>query len=114
MKKSVVTAALMLAAFGAHAEVVGDPIAARQKVSMCIGCHGIEDYRVAYPEVYEVPKLGGQGARYIMNALHGYRDGTRRNATMHAIAVSLSEQDIADIAAYYSTQTASSESDPLK
>ncbi len=104
--------ALTLVAAGAQAEVVGNPIAARGKVSMCIGCHGISDYRTAYPEVYRVPKLGGQNAQYIADALHEYQKTDRKFQTMHAIAVSLSEQDIADIAAYYAAQTPTSPSNP--
>jgi len=112
----VVGALTALAGFTAtaHADVVGNPIAARDKVAMCIGCHGIPDYRTAYPEVYHVPILGGQNAQYIINALHAYKQGDRHFPTMHAIASSLSEQDIADIAAYYSSQTASTPDDPEK
>jgi cytochrome c553 len=115
MKKPVLLAVLALAAFGAQAaEVVGNPVAAQAKVATCIGCHGIADYRTAYPEVYRVPKLGGQSAAYIANALKEYKSGQRKFQTMRAIAASLSDQDIADIAAYYSQQTASSQNDPLK
>jgi cytochrome c553 len=98
----------------AHADVVGDAKAGQGKVAMCIGCHGIPDYRTAYPEVYHVPILGGQNAQYIENALHGYKKGDRHFETMHAIAASLSDQDIADIAAYYSSQTAASKNNPEK
>ncbi|HTS55377.1 MAG TPA: cytochrome c, partial [Burkholderiales bacterium] len=59
------------------------------------------DYRTAYPDVYSVPKLGGQNAGYIVKALQDYKSGSRKNTTMRAIAVRLSEQDMADIAAYY-------------
>ena len=59
-------------------------------------------YRTAYPEVYTVPKLGGQHAQYIVSALQGYKSGARKNATMRAIASSLSDQDMADLAAYFS------------
>ncbi len=106
--------ALTLVAAGAQADVVGNPIAARGKVSMCIGCHGIADYRTAYPEVYHVPKLGGQNAAYIVHALHSYQQLDRKFQTMHAIAASLSEQDIADIAAYYAAQTPTSPENPDK
>jgi len=106
--------ALTLAAAGAQADVVGNPLAARGKVSMCIGCHGIVDYRTAFPEVYHVPKLGGQNAQYLADSLHAYQKLDRKFQTMHAIAVSLSEQDIADIAAYYAAQTPSSPNNPDK
>jgi len=80
----------------------GDPQAAKDKTSMCIGCHGIPGYRTTFPEVYPVPKLGGQHAGYIVRALQAYRDGERSHPTMRAIAASLSDQDMADLAAYYS------------
>ena len=65
----------------------------------CLGCHGIEGYRNAYPS-YHVPKLGGQKAAYIAAAVRGYRDGTRTHPTMTAQASSLSDQDIDDAAAF--------------
>ncbi len=85
----------------AHAD--GDPAQGKMKNSMCAGCHGIADWRTAYPEVYSVPKLGGQHAAYIVKALHAYKSGARRHPTMNAIAGSLTDQDMADLAAYYST-----------
>ncbi|WP_028219378.1 c-type cytochrome [Paraburkholderia oxyphila] len=106
----------VLAGFAAtaHADVVGSAKAGQGKVAMCIGCHGIPDYRTAYPEVYHVPILGGQNAQYIENALHSYKKGDRHFGTMHAIAATLSDQDIADIAAYYSSQTAATKNNPEK
>jgi cytochrome c553 len=68
----------------------------------CLGCHGIEGYRNAYPS-YRVPKLGGQKAAYLVDAIKGYRDGTRKHPTMQAQAVSLSDEEVADIAAYLAT-----------
>jgi cytochrome c553 len=65
----------------------------------CSGCHGIPGYRNAYPS-FHVPKLGGQNADYLEIALQGYRRGTRGHDTMHAQAAALSDQDIADLAAY--------------
>jgi cytochrome c553 len=111
---TVLAAFAATAATTAHADVVGSAQAGQSKVAMCIGCHGIPDYRTAYPEVYHVPILGGQNAQYIANALHEYKKGDRHFETMHAIAASLSEQDIADIAAYYSSQTPSSKNNPDK
>jgi cytochrome c553 len=115
--KHVVIAALsVLGGFSAaaQADVVGNAKAGQDKVAMCIGCHGIPEYRTAYPEVYRVPKLGGQNELYLENALRGYKKGDRHFATMHAIAASLSDQDIADIAAYYAAQNSSSKSNPDK
>lgn len=71
------------------------------KVAMCIGCHGIKGYQASFPEVYKVPMISGQGAKYIAAALNAYRTGERKHPTMRGIAQSLTEQDIADISAYY-------------
>jgi cytochrome c553 len=80
----------------------GDPAAGKQKNAMCAGCHGIEGFRTAYPEVYSVPKIGGQSAAYIINALKAYKAGERSHPSMVGIAGSLTEKDMADLAAYYS------------
>ena len=66
----------------------------------CTGCHGIPGYYNAHP-AYQVPMLGGQNADYIEVALQGYRRGTRGHETMQAQASTLSDQDIADVAAYF-------------
>jgi len=71
---------------------------------MCIGCHAIAGYKSTFPEVYQVPMLGGQSEKYIENALKAYRKGERRHPTMQGIAASLSDQDIAALAAYYARQ----------
>ncbi len=78
----------------------GDSEAGRKKAETCLGCHGIEDYKNAYP-TFPVPKLGGQNAQYIIDALKGYANGDRPHGTMHAHAATLSEQDMADIAAWF-------------
>jgi cytochrome c553 len=82
---------------GAHA--AGDPALGEKKFYTCYGCHGIENYRNAYPD-YSVPKLRHQDASYIVAALQEYRSGERPHATMHAQAASLTDQDMEDIAAY--------------
>lgn len=87
--------------FGSAAAVEGNPEAAKDKLSMCQGCHGIPGYRTAFPEVYPVPLLGGQHAAYLVKALQAYRDGARNHPSMVAIARGLSDQDMADLAAYY-------------
>ncbi|MEO8741198.1 MAG: cytochrome c [Casimicrobiaceae bacterium] len=81
---------------------VGNAAAGATKTAMCTGCHGIVGWRTAYPEVYKVPKIGGQHPDYIIKALTEYKNGERSHPTMRAIATSLSEQDMADLAAYYS------------
>ncbi|MDH3286836.1 MAG: cytochrome c [Betaproteobacteria bacterium] len=92
---AVAFAAPLLAAEG------GDAAAGKGKKSMCAGCHGIPGYHTAYPEVYRVPKLGGQHAAYIVKALKAYQSGERSHPSMRAIASGLSEKDMADLAAYY-------------
>ncbi|MFO1428245.1 MAG: c-type cytochrome [Steroidobacteraceae bacterium] len=67
----------------------------------CLGCHGIPNYKNTYP-MYRVPKLKGQHVDYLVIALQSYRSGERAHATMHAHASSMSDQDMADIAAYLS------------
>lgn len=86
------------------ADIVGNPSAAPAKIEMCIGCHAIPGYKATFPEVFQVPKIGGQNARYIEAALKGYQKGDRKHPSMKGIAASLSDQDIADIAAYYARQ----------
>jgi cytochrome c553 len=82
-------------------EVKGDVKAAEQKIAMCIGCHGIKGYQASFPEVYKVPMISGQNAKYIVAALNAYKKGERKHPTMRGIAESLSDQDMADVAAYY-------------
>ena len=80
----------------------GNAAEGRDKAETCLGCHGVKGYFNVYP-TYHVPKLGGQGAKYIESALKAYKQGTRQHATMHANAENLSEQDIADIATFLET-----------
>jgi cytochrome c553 len=85
----------------AHAQGGGNAEAAKGKVSMCIGCHGIPMYKTAFPEVYSVPMIAGQSPDYLVKALQAYRAGERSHPTMQGIAKGLSDQDMADVAAYY-------------
>ena len=111
MRPLLVAAAIALAApaFAQQAapqsspqsSLTGDPKEAHKKIAMCEGCHGIPGYKTAYPEVYHVPKLGGQSAAYLANALNAYKAGQRTHPSMRGIAASLSDKDIADLAAYY-------------
>ncbi|HNI86350.1 c-type cytochrome [Ottowia sp.] len=84
-----------------QAQVQGNATAGEGKVAMCIGCHGIAGYKSSFPEVYRVPKIAGQSAKYIGTVLEEYRKGTRKHPSMRGIAGSMSDQDIADVAAYY-------------
>ena len=68
---------------------------------MCIGCHNIPGYQASFPEIYKVPKIAGQNAKYIVASLNAYKKGERKHPSMRAIATTLSDQDAADVAAYY-------------
>jgi cytochrome c553 len=100
-----ILAALALAAapaFAQQAAPAGDPKEAHKKIAMCEGCHGIPGYKTAYPDVYHVPKLGGQSAIYLTNALNAYKAGQRKHPSIRGIAASHTDKDVADLAAYYS------------
>lgn len=102
--KTTCAVALSLFALGAFAqEIKGDAAAGQTKNAMCIGCHGIKGYQASFPEVHKVPMISGQSAKYIVSALNAYKQGDRKHPAMRGIAQSLSDQDMADLAAYYST-----------
>lgn len=104
MKLVATTATLLIisALFAQPALAEGDAEAGRDLGYTCLGCHGIDGYRNAYPS-YRVPKLGGQKAAYIVVALKGYRANTRQHPTMNAQATSLSDKEIDDVAAYFAS-----------
>ncbi len=82
-------------------DIKGDVEAAKDKISMCTGCHAIPGYKSSFPGVYHVPLIAGQSEQFLTNALIAYRKGDRDHPTMRSIAGSLSDQDIADLAAFY-------------
>ena len=82
------------------AQAAGDAAAGKIKANTCLGCHAVPSITNAYP-TYHVPKVSGQHADYIVAALKGYKDGSRAHKTMHANAASLSDQDMADIGAFF-------------
>lgn len=92
------------AAQASPAAIEGNADRGRMLTYTCQGCHGIAGYKNAYPN-YHVPMIGGQSTTYLVNALNGYRDGTRKHPTMRAQAQSFSDQDIADIATFLSGLT---------
>ena len=95
--------AVSFATFAVQAEdLTGSAKAGETKNAMCIGCHGIKGYQASFPEVYKVPMISGQGAKYIASALSAYKKGDRKHPSMRGIAEALSDQDIVDLAAYYS------------
>ena len=90
--------------FPVHAQdVQGNAQAGEKKIAMCIGCHGIQGYQASFPEVYKVPMISGQGAKYIVASLGAYKKGERKHPSMRGVADNLSEQDMADMGAYYET-----------
>jgi cytochrome c553 len=90
-----------LVSMAGPAQAAGDAAAGKIKTYACQGCHGIPGVKTAFPELYSVPKLGGQHPKYIVSALKAYKTGQRSHSTMQANASTLSDQDMEDIAAYY-------------
>ncbi len=104
MKLANLVAALsfgLAAAASAQDAKPGDATAGQKKAEMCNGCHSIPGYQSSFPEVYKVPKIAGQGSKYIVAALTEYRKGERKHPSMRGIAGSLSDQDMADLGAYF-------------
>jgi len=106
-------ASTALACSTAFAQTPGDAARGKDLANTCLGCHGIPGYKNAYPN-YSVPKLEGQHPEYIVLALQGYRTGERSHLTMHSQASSLSDQDMADIAAYFSGKPVTKENNPAE
>ena len=94
-------------------DIKGDAKAGESKNAMCIGCHGIKGYQASFPEVYKVPMISGQGAQYIISSLNAYKKGERKHPSMRGISETLSDQDMADLAAYYSASGVDTSSTPL-
>lgn len=95
---------LVAAAQDKKAGAPGTTAAADAPVSMCIGCHAIPGYQASFPQVYRVPKIGGQSQQYIEAALKDYRQGNRNHPTMVGIAKGLTDEQIAAVAAYYAAR----------
>jgi cytochrome c553 len=102
MSPTRILAAAILAAGATAVQAAEDnKVTIENRIAQCQGCHGIPDWKTAFPEVYHVPKLGGQKPGYIVAALKEYRSGERDFATMKAIAANLSDADIDAVARYY-------------
>ncbi len=107
MKKAFSLLPLVLALAGmsplsqAQDAKAGDAAAGASKAAMCTGCHSLIGYQATFPEVYKVPMIAGQGAKYIVASLVAYQKGDRKHPTMRGISASLTEQDMADLGAYY-------------
>jgi cytochrome c553 len=83
------------------ARAAGDAEAGQVKAIPCMGCHAIPGYSNVYP-TYHVPRVGGQHPEYIVAALKAYKAKQRSHPTMQAQAATLSEDDMQDIAAFFS------------
>ena len=104
-KPVVAMVTMTLASFVAQAQApAGDVKAGESKAAMCIGCHGIPGYQNSFPEIHKVPMIQGQTDKYIVSALNAYKKGDRKHPSMRGIAASLSDQDMADLGAFYAAQ----------
>jgi len=107
MKKTVIIfVSIVLATLSANTLASGDAEAGQTKSATCMGCHGL----AGNSTMPNFPKLAGQGEGYILKQLQEFKSGARNNAIMAGVVAILSEQDMMDIAAYYSTQTISENS----
>lgn len=98
--KLLIFLGLMVAATTA-AQAAGDPVKGKLLAETCLGCHGVPGYRYPGPPTFQVPKVGGQHAQYIVSALQEYKKGNRDNPTMRAQAMKLSDQEMQDVAAFF-------------
>ena len=102
MKINLLTGFILAVLCGSSiAQTTGNPTAGREKIQMCVGCHGLPGWRTAFPEVYSVPMIAGQHPQYLVKALQAYKTGERNHPSMRAIAASLTDEDMANLAAYY-------------
>lgn len=102
MKSLLAGIGCLLVTTASPAIAQGDAEAGRIKSEPCMGCHGIIGYYNVYP-TYRVPKITGQSAEYLVAALQAYKKDQRQHETMRAQAATMSEQDMQDIAAFWST-----------
>ncbi len=101
MIKQFLTFAATFMVLAAPVAQAQDAKAGEAKAAMCIGCHGIVGYQASFPEIHKVPMISGQNAKYIEAALQAYKKGDRMHPTMRGIAASLTDKDMADLAAFY-------------
>ena len=101
IKISAIAVSFVTAAAFAQ-DIKGDVKAGESKNAMCAGCHAIQGYQASFPEIHKVPMISGQAEKYIVSSLNAYKKGERKHPSMRGIAETLSDQDIADLAAYYS------------
>lgn len=94
-------AAVGLAQSAVAQELKGVPADGQRKAQQCIGCHGIGGYKASFPEIYHVPMIAGQNPKYLVAAMSAYKRGERKHPSMRGVVDNLSDQDMADLAAYY-------------
>jgi cytochrome c553 len=104
MKKMLPLLLIVLTAGMAPIAHSQDAKEGEKKAAMCIGCHGIPGYQASFPEIHKVPMISGQNEKYIVAALAAYKKGDRKHPTMRGIAAALSDQDMADLGAFYAGQ----------
>jgi len=109
MSKAITLLLAMAGAMSIHTAVSAqDAAKGKDKAAMCIGCHGIVGYQASFPVVYRVPAIAGQTEKYLVDSMQAYKKGDRKHPTMRAISVTLTDGDMADLAAYYTKLGASS------
>lgn len=115
VRSGFVVAVMAVTAFAStatRAQEEGNPERGEHLANTCLGCHGVPNYKNAFPN-YSVPKLEGQHREYIVLALQAYRSGERSHITMHSQASSLSDQDMRDIAAFFSREPLKPDAQPV-
>ena len=104
MKVSLLSATCLVGLLAVAPVIAGgNTDAGKIKAQNCLGCHGGKEVHSLYP-TYNVPRIGGQHEGYILKSLKAYADGSRKHATMGPQAESLSDQDMADLAAYFASR----------
>lgn len=99
--KAMVAIATLGVTFSAAAQAAGNVQAGEAKAAMCIGCHGIPGYQNSFPEIHKVPKISGQTEQYLVASLLAYKNGDRKHPTMRGVSGTLTDEDIADLSAFY-------------
>lgn len=101
LRNGLIAALMFCVSCVVSAAPVGDPAAGQKKSLPCQACHGVDGDKTVDPQY---PRIAGQYADYLAKALRDYQTGARKNAIMAGFAGTLSEQDIADLAAFYASQ----------
>lgn len=97
MQKILTLVALTVLGLNVSTTMAGDAAAGKAKAATCAACHGVNG--ISSNDMW--PNLAGQKAGYLVAQMKAFRDGGRNNPMMAPMAASLSDADIADLAAYY-------------